>query len=90
MDTTPRTDAQTGATLDGSSWLSGLLKTAAEGWIAVETVRNQNRGAGTVTTDAPVRVGSAESSGLSQKTVIIGVGIALLALLLGLMFSRRS
>lgn len=85
------TDAASGATLNGSGWLTDFLKTGIAGYVAVQTVKNQNRAPGTVTTEEIPRVASPSPvSSLSPKTLYIVGGILVTVLLAVLFMGRRK
>lgn len=85
--TAPKTAAESGATLNGVGWLSDLLKTGVQGYVAVQTVKAQNRTPGAVTTEATPRIESAPASGVAGMTaktwwIVGGLAAALLVLLM--------
>lgn len=87
----PATDAASAAQLDGAGWLSNLLDKGIAGYTAVETVRNQRRALGATVTQDPPRVESPGAvGGISARTWMIGGAVVVLALVLGLVVSRRS
>lgn len=85
----PTTDAKSGATLNGTSWLTDLLKTGITGYVAVETVKNQARQTGTVTTDAIPRIETAPASPAISPKVLYIVGGSLVVILLFVLFMGR-
>lgn len=86
----PSSDAASGSTLNGSNWLTDLLKTGLAGYVAVETVRADRRNLGATTTQDVPRVGAPESSTtISPKAIALGVGLVAAALLAALLLRRK-
>ncbi len=90
----PITDAASGYTLNGSSWLSNLLKDGLSGYVALETIRAQKRQGDSVTTQDIPRVAAPAGAapaigGLNLQTVLIGVGAIAAAVTL-VAFLRRK
>lgn len=83
----PTTDAASGATLSGTSWLSNLIKDGLSGYIAVETIRAQKRQAGSVTTNDIPRVASPAptESAISPRTLWLAGGVLVATLVLVLL-----
>jgi hypothetical protein len=91
-NTTPSSDAASGATLNGTNWLTDILKTGLTGYVAVETLRAQRRDQGATTTQDVPRVGApaASTDTLSPKAIAIGVGLFALAILAAIFIGRRK
>lgn len=87
------TDASSGKTLNGTSWLADLLKSGLAGYVAVQTVKAQNRNDNSVTTQAVPRVetaGPLGESGPSWKTFMIVGGVILAAVIAALFLRGRK
>lgn len=88
MSLTVPTDATSASTLNGSNWLSDLLQQATSAYVAVQTVKAQNRTAGAVTTQDIPRVESpAPVTPIQPWVWIVGAAVVVLGVLL--MFRRR-